>query len=457
VTDIERAVRESLARRADVTGVRTMPEGTTRQIRRRRARFVASVALVTVTAITVGVVAFRTFPGGGRSGDHVPASEGSWPQVSESEPGMAFVPDVTGNPEDLTVLASGTVEGAEFSLVGWTGNDAEYQGPCIAFSGPFTHGAAPEPTDGGFGGRVAENCATWPTPSVPDGADLELLGEQDPSTPGSMANYGFLSPRVARVTVSVGNPSEEVEVDLLDGPAGWEGVRSFVFFPPPDTEGTLIAFDEAGEPLARALICSSRPDFPGGCRANVEPLVLIGPGVPETSVDVPAGWPATTVGGDVVPYVDHVVDFDGELDPGIATPKYVVAFGRADGLPWTITAFLSDGEYNRTDGPCGEFFLGDEGMYGGVGFCLDIGDQAQDLHVSNSFGESGPTAYVGMVSDAVDHVEVRLEDGQTWRPDLLLGPEVLGARYFVFFPADGTSGEVVAVGADGEELGIVTM
>jgi hypothetical protein len=457
VTDVERAIRESLSRRADVTDVRAMPKGTAGQVRRRRVRFAASVALVTVTAIAAGVVAFRALPGDERSG-HVPGSKGPWPPVSETEPGMAFVPDVTGDPEDLTVLTSGTVEGAAFSLVGWTGNKAEYQGPCIAFSGPFTRGGAPEPTDGGFGGRVAENCASWPTPTVPDGADLELLGEQDPSTPGLMANYGFLSPRVARVIVSIGNPADQLDIELLDGPAGWEGVRSFVFFPPPDTEGMLVAFDETGKPLARAVVCASRTDVPGGCRGITEPLVLVGPGVPETIPDVPAGWPVSTYGGDVVPYVDHEVDLDGEMDPGIVSPKVVVTFGRVDDVPWTITSFLSDGESRSAVGPCGQIFLGDEGMGGGADFCRGIGDQDRDLGVTGiGFGDVGVTAYAGIVSPAVDHVEVRLGSGEIWRPELLPGPEEVGARYFVFFPASGISGEIVAVGADGGDLGTSPM
>jgi hypothetical protein len=457
VNDIEETIRKSLNDRVGGIGVRTMPNGTGRRISLRRIRLVAGIGLTLAAAASV--VTVMALHGGaptvGKSLDGESVSHGVWPHVVGVDPSDAFVPQGTDDRTDLAVLSAGTADGAVFSLVGWTGTNAEYRGPCISFSGPWTGSEGSNPSPDEWGGIISENCAAWHSPSVPDESDLELLGQQDVTTPAVMANYGFVSPRVARMTFAVGNPTEEIDVPLFEGPGTWDGVRAFLFFPPSEMEGMLIAYDAEGRPLARAVTCASQPDMHGGCRGRTEPLVLVGPEVPEVPMDAPPGWPEATFGGPVVPYVDHVVDLEGQMDPGIVTSKTVVAFGRVGDAPWSLTGFTADGVDIGMSGSCGEFFLGAEGAGGGGGVCLA---DDPDFSVSGlGFGDARVIAYVGIVSSGVHTVEVRLEDGSTWLPELLPGPAELRAQFFVFFPSEGIRGDIVAIDAGGEILGRGTM
>jgi hypothetical protein len=66
----------------------------------------------------------------------------------------------------------------------------------------------------------------------------------------------------------------------------------------------------------------------------------------------------------------------------------------------------------------------------------------------------GPvTAYAGVATSRVDHIEFELEGGGSRRVPLLDGPSGVSARYFVVFVPNGAEGKVVAHGTSGEVLG----
>ena len=109
-------------------------------------------------------------------------------------------PDVTGA-HDVGVIASGTVDGEGFSFqsfVGEGGGIAE-GGACLGFAGPgLGEFASPGLGPGASAASSSGTCAA--VQGVPAEHDLYLVGQQDPQqAPGIVANYGFLSDRVARL------------------------------------------------------------------------------------------------------------------------------------------------------------------------------------------------------------------------------------------------------------------
>ncbi|MBI4261635.1 MAG: hypothetical protein HY658_13845 [Actinobacteria bacterium] len=297
MNDLETTVRETLTELAGDTAPRRMPPDTLRHLRRRQAGFLVGIAAATAFAVVGAAALVRVLPHGPSGtglagGSPVPpwhpievVPEG-WPAVDVLDPERAFLPPLGARQEEIDgaveVLASGTAAGAEFSMLAWTGLGdpaaGEFSGPCIAFNGPFTPGRVPPPSpDAGFGGVQSEACAAWADDAVPAARDIHLRGQSDGTTPGLTSNYGFLSPRVARLRLELGDGSVW-EIAILEGPSSWEGVRAFLLFPPVGAEGVVVALDEAGRPLARAPLCMLDAGMSGGCLSDTEQLVDPGPG-----------------------------------------------------------------------------------------------------------------------------------------------------------------------------------
>lgn len=288
--DLESRLRATLHEQAADLSIRRMPPGTARALRLRQARSVVALATALAVAAFAAVVLLRLLPNGsnlyGPAGrplldpthpiESVPAG---WPRIDVLHPSDAYViprhvADADGR---VKVLASGTVAGAEFSFMAWTGGREEngLAGPCIGFAGPWGGRTPPtDPTLQGFGGPITHTCAQWHEDPVPRGADLYLAGQRQPeSVPGIAANYGVVSARVARLEVRLDGGSS-TEVVILEGPRDWTDIRAFIFFPPADTNGSLTAFDSAGIALARAEICEGVDEGgAGGCGGPSEQLV----------------------------------------------------------------------------------------------------------------------------------------------------------------------------------------
>ena len=163
-----------------------------------------------------------------------------------------------------------------------------------------------------------------------------------------------------------------------------------------------------------------------------------------------------------------VVDRDGErptvidqgLDPDIiyARQPELVTWGSVDGIPWRIQAAVTapgPGAKWWEHGPVGPelvFMLGRDDAFGGGGVPTRLSDGTH-LSASIDFFGSLPAivSWVGIVSDDVTRLEVRLDDGGKRTIPLRDGPTGF-PRLFWFFPPRGASGVVVAVGADGADL-----
>jgi hypothetical protein len=148
------------------------------------------------------------------------------------------------------------------------------------------------------------------------------------------------------------------------------------------------------------------------------------------------------------------------VEPGLrlARGPESVAWGSVDGVPWQIQAFVTAaGRAGRwwEHGPVGpglEFALGKDGWFGGgeAGAHLNEGTH---LTASIHFFGSHPNivAWVGVVSEEVARVEVRLDGGGGRTIELHPGPPGF-PRLFWFFPPRGAAGHVHALASDGREL-----
>ncbi len=104
--------------------------------------------------------------------------------------------------------------------------------------------------------------------------------------------------------------------------------------------------------------------------------------------------------------------------------------------------------------------VGDQGEYGGIGFCLHTGETAPDAAFAMAgFGndldrQADPIiGYAGLVDSRVATVELRLAGGDTTTLPLYDAPAGVGARYFEVFVHAGDGGRIVALAADGSQLG----
>lgn len=232
--------------------------------------------------------------------------------------------------------------------------------------------------------------------------------------------------------------------------------------PPPDADAVIVP-DITGlskgqavavvEDLGLSFQVTLTPvdDTPEGLVASQDPApgtsVNAGATVTIAISEGSAGeWPEVSYGGDFTPYVDHVIDMQGVLDPGVVGKKHVVAYGTVQGIPWSLTGFMST-DHSDDPIPVGELFLGPRGQFGGSG----LGFSGPQFGVSGTgFGSMGLTAYAGIVGESVAAVEFRLASGEARPIRLFEGPSTVGARYFVLWPPTGAVGEIVALDASGE-------
>jgi hypothetical protein len=93
------------------------------------------------------------------------------------------------------------------------------------------------------------------------------------------------------------------------------------------------------------------------------------------------------------------------------------------------------------------FSLGEGARFGGGGCETRLND-GTDLTASIHFFGSSPSivSWIGVVSDRVAKIEVRIDDGETRTVDIRRGPPLL-RRFFCFFPPRGATGSVVALAA----------
>jgi hypothetical protein len=155
------------------------------------------------------------------------------------------------------LLTSGTVDGREFSFVGYSQRTPE---ACLELAGPATsdHLQSPGPhppgalaTTGGVGGYcVAEQIPAtllamgWP--DFPNQADIFMR---------AVGTYtGFVTERVSSLQVHLSDGTV-VDIPVLHFPNQWN-YGAFIFFPPRIAiSGDLEAFGADGSLLATAPLC----------------------------------------------------------------------------------------------------------------------------------------------------------------------------------------------------------
>lgn len=166
-------------------------------------------------------------------------------------------------------------------------------------------------------------------------------------------------------------------------------------------------------------------------------------------------WPVVVEGQG-----DRPRPFRRSVEPGLrlARRPEVVAWGSVEGVQWLIQAVVTapgpDGRWweHGPVGPALAFGLGKDGWFGGGGAGTLL-NECTHLTASIHFFGSHPdiVAWVGVVSDEVSRVEVRLDEGDTRMVELRRGPRGF-PRLFWFFPPRGAIGRVLALAADGREL-----
>ena len=146
-----------------------------------------------------------------------------------------------------------------------------------------------------------------------------------------------------------------------------------------------------------------------------------------------------------MPYTEQV---DGQ-EVYLTTQKNPVAIGHVNGVEWSLAAYdtrayAGDAFPRFLGGACGDLMVGDQGEYGGIGFCLHTGETAADAAFAMAgFGnnldrQADPIiGYAGLVDSQVATVELRLADGDTTTLPLYDAPAGVGARYFEVFVQAG--------------------
>jgi hypothetical protein len=415
---VEERLRDTLAQHAGPPTGGQMPTILRNRVRRRRAVLAGSALMLTAAAVVGIVVLSQTIPRAGRSGNgsavasstlgDVPAT---WPRL-EIDAAVAWVPSVT---DDATVvdgptpLVAGTADGNAFTLYGYTALEHGERVQCLGFVG-----FAPPGTP--LSDAVDVGACAGASAPIPEAADLDMIGGGSSVGMPIEANFGFVSERVRGIGVWGGGDSGEFSVALLDGLDGWK-LAPFLFIPSDDA-GPVTVYAAGRQPVATADPCPAS-DVAGSCRAEVRQLAPAGVGPAPTSG--PAGWPTVTLGGDFEPYVDHVQDQQGTLDPGVIGEKHVVEYGTVNGIPWSLTGFAAAGGDwtgsagpDGSPGPVGELFLGAQGSMGGAGISLYSTQpwSPNDLGASGvAFGDAELSGYAGVISSNVASVELRPEDG----------------------------------------------
>jgi len=167
-------------------------------------------------------------------------------------------------------------------------------------------------------------------------------------------------------------------------------------------------------------------------------------------------WLPVTEGEGLPPLL---IDQGIDADLIYARPPELVAWGTVDGVPWRIqSAVTAPGPHAHwwdDHGPVGPelvFMLGKDDAFGGGGVLARL-NHGSHLGASIDFFGSHPAivSWVGIASDDVSRIEVRLDDGDMRPIEAHDGPEGF-PKLFWFFPPRGAAGVVVALGADGSEL-----
>jgi hypothetical protein len=262
VMDLETRLRETMDRHARSPAPREMPPGTASRVYSRRAVAIATTAAVAV-ALVAGVAGLYRYLSGGPA--IRPAAEATVAMPSPTEPGVTYVtpapfadlapgkwPTVelsgverpyvdreSGAELDKTIVASGYVEGTEWTMT------------AFAVHGSGTCGELFLGETGDYGG--VRFCSDGGEPGQ---TDLRIAGTSFGLGPLT-AYTGVISDAVDRVVFELADGSRKA-ADLLQAPPGLDA-RSFVLFVPVDAAGRVVALDADGARVASEPLCVGSP------------------------------------------------------------------------------------------------------------------------------------------------------------------------------------------------------
>lgn len=260
--NLETRLRETMDRHAPSLAPREMPPGTASRVYRRRAAAIATTAALT-TALVAGVAGLYRYLSGGPA--IRPAAEqtvarpsttesgvtyagpapfahlapGEWPTVEVGGVERPYVDRESGAELDKTVVASGYVEGTEWTMT------------AFAIHGSGTCGELFLGETGDYGG--VRFCSDGGEPGQ---MDLRIAGTSFGLGPLT-AYTGVISDAVDRVVFELADGSRKA-ADLLQAPPGLDA-RSFVLFVPRDAAGRVVALDADGALVASEPLCVDSP------------------------------------------------------------------------------------------------------------------------------------------------------------------------------------------------------
>ena len=260
--NLETRLRETMDRHAPSLAPREMPPGTASRVYRRRAAAIATTAALT-TALVAGVAGLYRYLSGGPA--IRPAAEqtvarpsttesgvtyagpapfahlapGEWPTVEVGGVERPYVDRESGAELDKTVVASGYVEGTEWTMT------------AFAVHGFGTCGELFLGETGDYGG--VRFCSDGGEPGQ---MDLRIAGTSFGLGPLT-AYTGVISDAVDRVVFELADGSRKA-ADLLQAPPGLDA-RSFVLFVPRDAAGRVVALDADGALVASEPLCVDSP------------------------------------------------------------------------------------------------------------------------------------------------------------------------------------------------------
>lgn len=183
-----------------------------------------------------------------------------------------------------------------------------------------------------------------------------------------------------------------------------------------------------------------------GAFESVEPVPPAGPGKATEPFREVEPIPRRQV------YVDREVGEGKELIGG----KKIVAAGKVLGERWSMVEYVTTENRPREDQThCVEFFLGKDGLLGGGGDCATPKHDDSLLTLSGQYWADAPdvVAIIGSVAEPAVSARVELADGRSRTLEIIRSYKDDTVGWYVFFPPPFEEGRVVALDANGGEVG----
>jgi hypothetical protein len=400
MNDTERDLRELFEAKARDAG--GAPPVTREVLRRGRRRQIGTVAVAGITALAVAAVAVVSLQALHRADTSVPGGS-------------------NGNPAFTATIQNFTLTVPK----GWTLIDQWPLGSSMAVSssgsGSFSCTGAPVEAGSGKNASSGSSTADCPDqqtqtsepPTIPlGGLPMLTLSNDDPGLGGSVCNAGASLPATS-ATLYIGLDYGATRT------AGWE--KDY----PVDRQPLINVLE--GDLPSEQMPCG-----PGGYSwfqaAGVPYVAWAGFGSDVTDADRRA----------IVDRFNGMQVSDAEITPPTTdVPGYVLTGGtNSAGKAWNVEAYPNGTAVDMA-------YTEEGGSWGGAG---DFSPSGEPILLASGHG-----IVFGSITFDADRVELRPADGSDpIQGSILRFPDSLGASFNAFFVRSGVSGEVVAMGPEGD-------